>query len=124
MLLRNASNQVSGYMPPRVRRWRHVCPYETRKAGSEAITAVVTKRSVFWDMTPLAFTLVSCLTYFSTVQIEATCSSEKSVDFQRTTRRYIPQGRTLNKPCRHIPTAITDTFTQNSMATETETGGI
>jgi hypothetical protein len=29
----------------------------------------------------------------------ATCSSETSVDFQRTTRRYIPEDRTLDKEC-------------------------
>jgi signal-transduction protein with cAMP-binding, CBS, and nucleotidyltransferase domain len=28
--------------------------------------------------------------------MEATCFSEKSVDFQRTTRRYIPEDRTLH----------------------------
>jgi hypothetical protein len=30
---------------------------------------------------------------FSTLKIEATCSSETSVDFQRSTRRYIPEDR-------------------------------
>jgi hypothetical protein len=33
------------------------------------------------------FTLVSCLAYYSNLKIEGTCSSETSVDFQRTTRR-------------------------------------
>jgi hypothetical protein len=28
--------------------------------------------------------------------MEAVCSTETSVDFQRTTRRYIPEDRTLN----------------------------
>jgi hypothetical protein len=28
--------------------------------------------------------------------MEATCSSETSVDIQRTTRRYIPEDSTLN----------------------------
>jgi hypothetical protein len=32
----------------------------------------------------------------STLMMEATCSSETSVDFQRTTRRYIPEDRTLH----------------------------
>jgi hypothetical protein len=31
------------------------------------------------------FTMVSCLAYFSTLEMDATCSSETSVDFQRTT---------------------------------------
>jgi hypothetical protein len=34
--------------------------------------------------------LVSCLVYFSAPKIETICSSEMSVDFQLTTRRYIP----------------------------------
>jgi hypothetical protein len=37
---------------------------------------------------------VSCLTYSSTLKMEAICSSETLVDFQRTTWRYIPD-RTL-----------------------------
>jgi hypothetical protein len=34
-------------------------------------------------------TLVSCSAYSLTMKVEAICSSETSVDFQRTTRRYI-----------------------------------
>jgi hypothetical protein len=45
------------------------------------------------------FMLVSCLAYSSTVKIEATCSSETSVEFHRTTRRYIPEDRTLHNHC-------------------------
>jgi hypothetical protein len=33
--------------------------------------------------------LVSRLAYSSTLKMEATCSSESSGDFQRTTRRYV-----------------------------------
>jgi hypothetical protein len=44
---------------------------------------------------PPAFILVSCFAYFSTLKMEATCASETSVDFQRTTRRYIPEDSTL-----------------------------
>jgi hypothetical protein len=47
-----------------------------------------------------AFTLVSCSVcsvYFSTLKMEATCFSEMSVDFQRTTRCYIPEDRTLRE---------------------------
>jgi hypothetical protein len=40
---------------------------------------------------PPAFTLVSCSAYSSTLKIEAICFSETSVDFQRTTRQYIPK---------------------------------
>jgi hypothetical protein len=41
---------------------------------------------------PPAFTLVSCLAYSSTLETEETCSSKMSVDFQRATRRYVPQN--------------------------------
>jgi hypothetical protein len=40
--------------------------------------------------------LVSCLAYSSTLKMEATCSSEMSVDFQQTVWRYIPDDRTLH----------------------------
>jgi hypothetical protein len=40
-------------------------------------------------------TLVSSLAYFSTLKIEAIFSSKTSIDFQQTTRRYIPEDRTL-----------------------------
>jgi hypothetical protein len=37
---------------------------------------------------PPAFTLISCSAYSWILKMEAICSSETSVDFQRTTRRY------------------------------------
>jgi hypothetical protein len=43
--------------------------------------------------TPTCFTLVSSLDYSLNLQMAATCSSETSVDFQRTTRRYIPEDK-------------------------------
>jgi hypothetical protein len=50
----------------------------------------------------VCFSLISCLAY-STLNIEATCYSETSVDFQRTTRRYIPEERTLrNHSCENL----------------------
>jgi hypothetical protein len=45
------------------------------------------------------FTMASCLAYFSPLKMEATCSSETSVDFQRITRRYIPEERTQFTSC-------------------------
>jgi hypothetical protein len=51
------------------------------------------KSIVFWDWPP-AFTLVSCSAYSSTLKMETICSSETPVDFQRTTRRYIPEDGT------------------------------
>jgi hypothetical protein len=44
---------------------------------------------------PPAFRLVSCSAYSSTLKMKATCSSEMSVDFQRTTWRYIPKDKNL-----------------------------
>jgi hypothetical protein len=40
-------------------------------------------------------TLVSCSAY-STLKMEAICSSETSVDFQLATRRYIPEDSVFN----------------------------
>jgi hypothetical protein len=48
---------------------------------------------------PPAFTLVSCSAYSPTLKMEAICSSEMSVNFQRTTRRYIPEDSTLHNHC-------------------------
>jgi hypothetical protein len=41
------------------------------------------------------FVLVYCLTYSLTLKMEATYSSETSTNFQRTTRRYIPEDKNL-----------------------------
>jgi hypothetical protein len=49
--------------------------------------------------------LVSCLAYFSTQKIEAICSSETSVDFHRTTLRYISEDVTLH--IRNCSAAVT-----------------
>jgi hypothetical protein len=44
-----------------------------------------------------------CLADSSTLKMEVTYSSETSVDFQRTTRRYIPEERTLhNHRCENL----------------------
>jgi hypothetical protein len=42
------------------------------------------------------FTLVYCSAYSSTLNVDAIYSSETSVDFQRTTQRYILEGSTFN----------------------------
>jgi hypothetical protein len=41
------------------------------------------------------FTLVSCLSFSLTLNVEVTCFSKILVDFQQTTQRYIPGDRTL-----------------------------
>jgi hypothetical protein len=49
------------------------------------------------------FMQISCLAYSVTVKMGATYSSEMSVDFQRTTWRYIPEDRTLhNHRCENL----------------------
>jgi hypothetical protein len=49
------------------------------------------------------FTLLSCLSYSSTLKMEALCSSETSIEFQRTTWRYIREERTLyNHRCENL----------------------
>jgi hypothetical protein len=60
--------------------------------GPEVLREVAMKNSILW---PLAFTLISCLAYSSTMMTEATCSSEKSDDFQYSTRRYVLEDRSL-----------------------------
>jgi hypothetical protein len=40
------------------------------------------------------------------MKMEATFSSETSVDFQRTTRRYIPEDRSILMPILHTDIAI------------------
>jgi hypothetical protein len=71
------------------------CKYPLN-VGFEVPTAVVMNGSVFYDVTPCSpfrknmSPPSSSLAYSSTLKIEAACSSEMSVEFQRTTRRYVP----------------------------------
>jgi hypothetical protein len=53
------------------------------------------------------FTVVSLLAYSSTLKMKATCSSEMSVEFQRTIWPYFPQVTTLQAETAglHIPTS-------------------
>jgi hypothetical protein len=52
---------------------------------------------------PPAFMLVCCSAYSWTLNMEAIFSSETSVDFERTTRRYIPEVSTLhNHRCENL----------------------
>jgi hypothetical protein len=44
-----------------------------------------------YDLEQDCFALASCWAYSSTLKMEATCSYEMLVDFQRTIRRYIPE---------------------------------
>jgi hypothetical protein len=47
--------------------------------------------------------LISCLDYSITLKIETICSSETSIDFQRTIWSHIPENRTLhNHRCKGL----------------------
>jgi hypothetical protein len=62
------------------------------------------KCTFFWDITPytLCFHAVSSLAY-SILKMEAKCYSETSVDFQRTTRRYMLEDNTVrNYSCENL----------------------
>jgi hypothetical protein len=77
----------------------------------QVLSAVVIKSSIFWDITPRSplkvsrhiggllaarDLQVSCLSYSSILNMKATWSSETSVVFQHTVRRYIPEDRTIH----------------------------
>jgi hypothetical protein len=49
------------------------------------------------------------LPHFSTLKMESICSSETSVDFQRTTRSYIPEDTTLHNRLRENLKSTTST---------------
>jgi hypothetical protein len=51
--------------------------------------------------------LNSCWAYSSALKVEATCSSETPVDFQRTTRRHLAEDTTLhNHRCDNLRSCI------------------
>jgi hypothetical protein len=81
------------------REWRAVAPYN--KSNTSKKPGPPSDRCFYPHIRiqprrllslPPASTLVSCSAY-STLKIEAICSSGTSVDFQRTTRRHIPPRR-------------------------------
>jgi hypothetical protein len=69
--------------------------FDTNRYG-EIIEIVIGCQVVKRCITENALTLVSCLAYSSTLKMEAKCFSETLVDFQRTTRRYIPEDSSLH----------------------------
>jgi hypothetical protein len=62
--------------------------------GFGVLTAVVMKSTIVWD-----------ITLCSPLKMEAICSPQTSVDFQRTTRRYIPKDSTI-----HVHTKFVNLF--------------
>jgi hypothetical protein len=68
------------------------------------------KFGVMYSHTP-CFMLASYLSYSSTLKMEATSSSETSVEFQGTTRRYIPEDRKLHSHgCENLNSYIPQPF--------------
>jgi hypothetical protein len=69
--------------------------------GCKILTAVVMKSSIFWGITDVFEEHVASIFKIEEqanqeeLKMEPTYSSETSDGFQRTTRRYIPQDRTL-----------------------------
>jgi hypothetical protein len=80
----------------RVSQWRY-----QHEAGSKEIWLLLPSCCVWvWGWACSAcFILLSWLVHSSILKMEATCSSKVSVDFQRTTRCYIPENRTLHNHC-------------------------
>jgi hypothetical protein len=65
------------------------------------------KSIIFWDVTPCslppAYLLVLAEIIYSTLKMEAICSSETSVATQQTTRRHISEDDTLhNHRCENL----------------------
>jgi hypothetical protein len=65
---------------------------QRRRQYRDYIYIYIKRRMIF----ATCFELVSCLAYTSTLKMEATCFSETSVAFQRTTRRYILKNVTVH----------------------------
>jgi hypothetical protein len=84
------------------------CPSETSVDSQRTIRRCIPQnRTVdIWRVLSLiatCFTLVSFFAYSSTLNMEPTFSSETTVDFQRPTRRYILEDRTLhNHRCENL----------------------
>jgi hypothetical protein len=57
----------------------------------QVLTAVGTKMTAFWGIAPCSLVEVEVRTYIA-MMMEAVCTSETSVYFNITTRRYIQEG--------------------------------
>jgi hypothetical protein len=55
---------------------------------------------------PPASKMVSCLLFY--LYMEVICSPKTLVDFQRTTKHYIPKNRTLHNHCGEILKSYTE----------------
>jgi hypothetical protein len=68
-------------------------------------------------MKEINFTLVSCLVYSSALKTEAICSSEIKAEFQRITRCYIPEERSLH--INYVVHNLTHNFVYKSLSSIT-----
>jgi hypothetical protein len=75
----------------------HCC--ENLKSYIVFLYGEATHQYIRWLCLLSAFTLVSCLAYSLALKMEVICSSETSVDFQQSTRHYIPEARMLYNHC-------------------------
>jgi hypothetical protein len=94
-------SQASGLLLTAV---KHIILFHTDMKVKKALGEIKKIFDLRIDFMLLAtcFSVVSCLAYCSTLNVE-TCSSEKLVAFQRTTRCYIPQDRSLhNHRCENL----------------------
>jgi hypothetical protein len=89
---------ITLFSRPKVnRRFEETRPFLEVKAKQETNM----KQAV--SVSSTCYTLVSCPAYSSTLKMEMICSSEISVDTQRTTLRYIPEDNTLhNHRCENL----------------------
>jgi hypothetical protein len=61
------------------------------------------------------FMLVSCFAYSSALKMEATCSSEMSLDFYRNTRYYNLEARTVyNHRCENLKSNMSDCCSEHT----------
>jgi hypothetical protein len=66
---------------------RYIQEHSSRRSVTEVLAGGFIKRFIFWDSLPTSQNklLPSCVAYYSALKMEATCSSEMSVDFHRLT---------------------------------------
>jgi hypothetical protein len=105
--------------------------------GSYGLIAVVMESSIFWDIIPCNRLhlqgRISRARYqresrfqagiflgFLTLKMEAVCSSETSVDFQRTTLLYIPEDIMCysfkeSNPCSSVVQPVADRYTDRAI---------
>jgi hypothetical protein len=86
--------------------------FKKRKQISELL---IIKSTIFWDITPRTPLSVNRL-FGGTYRLHLQGRKNKSVDTQRTTRRYIPKDGTIhNHRCENLDSSLLVTFLQNKI---------